>query len=359
MVLCGTLCLALAACSETRRPPSSSGKQGSRDAGPTDLETGLRDAGDLSVRDSGEESDAGGERSDAGREESDAGGEVDTGAPRADALPGRDVRLDASESGEGGLTGPRCPEEADCTGRVCGPDPVCGTSCGECTTDLCSESGQCVQCRDHADCGSSAYFCDSTHACRSLAEAGYCRKGTGANCPAQTRCSVTTLRCEPCPGPCERDVGERCYTRDDCDPLVVNISGACSLSSGTCTRGSCRFVCSPSGECVFTSACEGGLACKNIDTNGTGQCLPAEGDQCTDSSFCAGLVCEANVCRMLPACTTRNDCPRPPSGLPNIYECVDRQCVAFHDLRCETDADCGNVPGRRCIVEIGWCAYAP
>jgi formylglycine-generating enzyme len=34
--------------------------------------------------------------------------------------------------------------EPDCSGRACGPDPVCGTSCGGCTgTDKCNAAGQC------------------------------------------------------------------------------------------------------------------------------------------------------------------------------------------------------------------------
>jgi formylglycine-generating enzyme required for sulfatase activity len=34
--------------------------------------------------------------------------------------------------------------EPDCSGRSCGPDPVCGTSCGGCTgTDKCNAAGQC------------------------------------------------------------------------------------------------------------------------------------------------------------------------------------------------------------------------
>ncbi len=39
---------------------------------------------------------------------------------------------------------PACPEIADCGDRVCGPDPVCGLSCGECGADeQCSAAGAC------------------------------------------------------------------------------------------------------------------------------------------------------------------------------------------------------------------------
>lgn len=33
--------------------------------------------------------------------------------------------------------------QKDCTGRVCGPDPVCGFSCGECDPGACNTEGQC------------------------------------------------------------------------------------------------------------------------------------------------------------------------------------------------------------------------
>lgn len=36
-----------------------------------------------------------------------------------------------------------CPEDRDCTGRACGPDPVCSVSCGTCTTGSCNSAGQC------------------------------------------------------------------------------------------------------------------------------------------------------------------------------------------------------------------------
>lgn len=40
-----------------------------------------------------------------------------------------------------GCTGGSC--TPDCTGRVCGNDPVCGMSCGTCTTGQCNASGLC------------------------------------------------------------------------------------------------------------------------------------------------------------------------------------------------------------------------
>lgn len=50
---------------------------------------------------------------------------------------------------------PTCPATADCSGRQCGLDPVCFTSCGTCTGGLsCNDVGQCVAggCADHFEC---------------------------------------------------------------------------------------------------------------------------------------------------------------------------------------------------------------
>jgi hypothetical protein len=37
-----------------------------------------------------------------------------------------------------------CPADKDCSGLGCGPDPVCGESCGSCDSDETCQSGQCV-----------------------------------------------------------------------------------------------------------------------------------------------------------------------------------------------------------------------
>lgn len=40
---------------------------------------------------------------------------------------------------------PDCPAAKDCTDRVCGPDPACGESCGDCLdTEVCDSRGRCM-----------------------------------------------------------------------------------------------------------------------------------------------------------------------------------------------------------------------
>jgi formylglycine-generating enzyme required for sulfatase activity len=66
--------------------------------------------------------------------------------------------------------------QANCTGRVCGPDPVCGTSCGICSsTDECNAQGQCVAvcapkctgraCGPDPVCGTSCGTCPAWSTC--------------------------------------------------------------------------------------------------------------------------------------------------------------------------------------------------
>ncbi|OQC35254.1 MAG: Serine/threonine-protein kinase pkn1 [Deltaproteobacteria bacterium ADurb.Bin058] len=61
----------------------------------------------------------------------------------------------------------------DCTGRVCGPDPVCGQSCGSCTApETCNSEGQCCLkdctgrvCGPDPVCGESCGSCGSNTYC--------------------------------------------------------------------------------------------------------------------------------------------------------------------------------------------------
>jgi hypothetical protein len=47
--------------------------------------------------------------------------------------------------------GADCPEDRDCSGLVCGPDPVCGLICGMCDVGQSCQGGECVAC--DASCG--------------------------------------------------------------------------------------------------------------------------------------------------------------------------------------------------------------
>lgn len=49
-----------------------------------------------------------------------------------------------------------CPDERECSRLECGPDPVCGTSCGNCSAGEACSDGACVECTpscDSKECG--------------------------------------------------------------------------------------------------------------------------------------------------------------------------------------------------------------
>jgi len=68
----------------------------------------------------------------------------------------------------------QCECVKDCSGRVCGPDPVCGESCGSCSSpNTCNSEGQCECIKDCGGrvcgpdpvCGESCGTCDSDEFC--------------------------------------------------------------------------------------------------------------------------------------------------------------------------------------------------
>lgn len=73
--------------------------------------------------------------------------------------------------------------EPNCGGRVCGPDPVCGTSCGTCTTGVCTAAGACEceaecgtrECGPDPVCGSSCGNCGIGFQCND----GTCEEVSG------------------------------------------------------------------------------------------------------------------------------------------------------------------------------------
>ncbi|MFH1807867.1 MAG: vWA domain-containing protein [Pseudomonadota bacterium] len=86
--------------------------------------------------------------------------------------------------------GPSCPASRDCSGRVCGPDPVCGTSCGTCSSGSCNTSGQCVGTTSCTQ-GSTRCSTDSygVEACGVNLATSNTEYGPRVPCPAGYSCS--------------------------------------------------------------------------------------------------------------------------------------------------------------------------
>jgi len=95
-----------------------------------------------------------------------------------------------------------CPCEKDCTGRDCGPDPVCGESCGNCDSNqTCSAAGKC-EC-EFASCGETC--CAQGQVCAN-------------NACCTPDCGVRECGLDPV---CNSSCGE-CLPDEDC-----NINGQC------------------------------------------------------------------------------------------------------------------------------------
>ncbi len=109
-----------------------------------------------------------------------------------------------------GLT-PVC--EPDCSGRSCGPDPLCGSSCGSCTgDDSCDAAGQCAAPACEPDC--SGRSCGADPVCGS--SCGSC--GNGELCGDDGQCALPT--CTP-----------------DCSGLSCGPDPVCGVSCGSCGEG--------------------------------------------------------------------------------------------------------------------------
>ncbi len=142
---------------------------------------------------------------------------------------------------------PECPQETDCENTECGPDPVCGTICGTCETGYDCLEGSCVEqtpeCPQDADC--SELECGADPVCGIICgscESGYdCNQGVcveqSPTCPDDADCSE--LDCGPDPicgvecGMC--DAQSRCV-EGRCISVVTE--GFTFIQAGTFTMGS-------------------------------------------------------------------------------------------------------------------------
>ena len=195
----------------------------------------------------------------------------------------------------------------DCSGRECGPDPVCGVSCGECA--------------EHEDCGA-----DGTCACR---------------WPCEEACCGPHERCVR--GMCvfEEDF---CHGQDECPSNLV------------CSAGRCRPDCVQDADCPADQVCSGGrcqpAACTSREDcavfEGCRVCVDqvcrAEPPVCSgDRDCCVGHRCNFGACvEVTPACEHDSDCLD-----PELPRCVAGSC------RPECDLDIGCPPCEHCV--LGHC----
>jgi formylglycine-generating enzyme len=142
----------------------------------------------------------------------------------------------------------------DCVGRQCGPDPVCGTSCGTChgPTEVCRvDVGKCEDVCVGKECGTfDGVFCGS---CQGPTEV--CRQDTGTceDVCIDRQCGTTEgVFCGACSGAtevCRQDTG---ICEDVCQWRECGVTEG--IDCGTCPGDEICIT----GQC-FAPLCEGGM----------------------------------------------------------------------------------------------------
>jgi hypothetical protein len=146
----------------------------------------------------------------------------------------------------------------DCSGRQCGPDPLCGKSCGDCPADhACDPAGRCVcqpacgqrQCGPDPACGESCGSCPAGHACSDDGRCVCIPDCAGRQCGPDPVCGADCGACPPGVGctPDGRCDGSICIP--DCagrqcgpDPLCGETCGMCSVETVCDLAGKCRPI---------------------------------------------------------------------------------------------------------------------
>lgn len=226
-----------------------------------------------------------------------------------------------------GVTPGECPARADCAARVCGPDPICGISCGTCGETAACVDGRCAcvpacegrTCRPDG-CGGICPGCPAGEGCRNgacvpldacpdAAACGervcgpdpVCQTDCGA-CPAGELCEAGA--CVPAPEGCP-DIADCAGRACGPEPICGTTCGACP--DGECLDGECvanpcgERLCGPDGMGGECGVCPGGGTC----TDGRCGCVPD----------CAARICGSDGCD--------GTCGACPDGV----ECQDGACA--------------------------------
>jgi hypothetical protein len=157
-----------------------------------------------------------------------------------------------------------CPDAKDCTGRACGPDPVCSESCGQCEQGyVCNEDGKCVYSPScgNGQCDLGETYCNCPSDCQIQCGDGCCSTGeTLQNCPADCECvpDCTGKECgdDGCGGSCGTCGTNETCQNFQCVGCIPNCAGkecgddGCGGSCGQCGPNE---VCTSDGVCSTVS----------------------------------------------------------------------------------------------------------
>ncbi len=193
----------------------------------------------------------------------------------------------------------------DCSGRECGPDPACGTSCGGCLApETCGGLGLCVcnpgcagrECGpDPQGCGTSCGTCSVNEVCDA---AGQCIPNCSPDCAGREcgddGCGGSCGICAGAGEVCVLDTGTCLVCTPDCigrecgpDPVCGSSCGACLASEQCDVSGMCVPVQEAGEPCEFDSVnvgsgeCGAGLTC-------LGMWPDVDSAPCSTTADCAG-----------------------------------------------------------------------
>ncbi len=152
-----------------------------------------------------------------------------------------------------------CPDDQECSGLECGPDPVCGTSCGTCSGDESCSDGACVACTPSCggkECGDDG--CGGT--CGDCGGGSTCQEGqcSGASAGGTWKDSSSGLTWQNPPAEGYMTWSEAKQYCSDLDgggwrlPTIGELrslirgcpatksGGSCNVEDGDCMAWSCR-----------------------------------------------------------------------------------------------------------------------
>jgi hypothetical protein len=243
------------------------------------------------------------------------------------------------------------PCSPDCAGLDCGPDPACGLSCGDCEyPEECTAEGQCAapcepdcsgrDCGPDPLCGQSCGTCGDEETCDAE---GQCIPPCTPDCSTR-ECGPDPLcgiSCGTCTLPWFCNSAGQCDCTRDCSFLECGPDPVCGLSCGECTLPE---VCNTAGMCVCTPDCSGrncgpdpvcGVSC--------GECGTLE--ECGPAGVCVPAGCPPPP----ESCTTgtqnRRGCSRArvigrtAAAAGSGYEISDSTCWAYNDVH-DIDSGC-------------------
>jgi hypothetical protein len=282
----------------------------------------------------------------------------------------------------------------DCSGRVCGLDPVCGEVCGTCTGGTVCENGACVTCTPDCTgrvcgpdpvCQQSCGTCDAGYTCNA---AGTCEVGGSqpgdpcpngdGDCPAEFPTCLSgggsTYCSKVCTGPTDTSCGAGNCCQDFGGGFFCWDPTQCPGESQA--GDPCPFTGDVNGD---ADQCAAGLDCLGIAASAdNGTCPGGQDSECTDVSeswnpSCVGGNCGASFCAepcVNDACGAgfvpqtidglgcrcvpegESDCSDPINdvGCEDGYKCIPYQGTTLACTEEGTQTD-----GQPCGTEDGWC----